>query len=181
MDKMLMKPANPESEDRELAEKLFWLLVLAAGLHIIYYYPLLPGRVVSHFDAYGRPNGWSCKTVFFSIYAGVVILIAVLRTATRLSFGKIPVSLVNLPNKDYWLAPERRRESLSVVTKYMSGFWTATLLLLICTMHLAIRANLGWSQGLGDWFFFLLAGYILFTVVWAASLIRRFARKPERR
>ena len=176
-----MGTASPDSEDRKLGGKLFWLLVVAAVLHMIYYYPLLPDRVASHFDAYGRPNGCSSKAVFFSIYAGVVALMAVLQTVTRLSFKRMPVSLVNLPNKDYWLSPERRAGSMAVLMKYMAGFWSATLLFLIGTMHLAIRANLGWTQGLGDWFFVLLAGYILFTVGWSVSLIRRFARKPERR
>ena len=181
MNGTVKKTASRDSEDRKLGEKLFWLLVLASALHMIYYYPLLPDRVASHFDAYGRPNGWSGKTVFFSIYAGVVVLMAVIKTATRLSLTKMPVSLINLPNKDYWLSPERYAGSMAVLMKYMNGFWSATLFFLMGTMHLAFRANLGWGQGLGDWFFVLLGGYILFTIAWSVSLIRRFARKPERR
>jgi uncharacterized membrane protein len=171
------KAPNSERDDRGLGGKIFWLLAVAAALHMIYYYPLLPDRVASHFDAYGRPNGWSGKTTFFSIYAGVVILMAIIQITTRLSFARMPVSLINLPNKDYWLSPERRAESMVVFMKYMSGFWSATLFFLMSTMHLAIRVNLGWRQSLGDWFFLLLAAYILFTLVWTVALIRRFAIK----
>jgi uncharacterized membrane protein len=169
-----------ESEDRKVGEKLFWLLVVAAALHMIYYYPLLPERVASHFDGSGRPDGWSGKAAFFTIYAGAVILMVIIQTATRLSSTRLPVSLINLPNKDYWLSPERRAESMTVLMKYMTGFWSATLCFLMTTMHLAIRVNLGRSQGLGDWFFVLLGGYILFTIAWTISLIRRFSRRDRK-
>ncbi len=169
-----------ESEDRRVGEKLFWLLVVSAVLHMIYYYPLLPERVASHFNGSGRPNGWSGKAVFFAIYAGMVILMAVIQTATRLSSTKIPVSLINLPNKDYWLSPERRAESVATLMQYMTGFWSATLFFLMSTMHLAIRVNLGWRRGLGDWFFLLFGGYILFTMTWTISLVKRFARKDRK-
>jgi len=177
---MRMNGTVSESEDRRVGEKLFWLLVVAAALHMLYYYPLLPERVASHFDGSGRPNGWSGKAAFFAIYAGAVLLMVVIQTATRLSSTRWPISLINLPNKDYWLSPERRAESVAVLMKYMTGFWSATLLFLMTTMHLAIRVNLGWSKGLGDWFFVLLGGYILFTIARTISLIRRFSRKDRK-
>jgi len=40
--------------------------------------------------------------------------------------------------------------------------------------------NLGWSKGLGDWFFVLLGGYILFTIAGTISLIRRFSKKDRK-
>jgi hypothetical protein len=137
--------------------------------------------MASHFDAYGRPNGWSSKIVFFSIYSGVVLLMAVIQIMTRYSLTKTPVSLISLPYKGYWLAPERRIESIAVLDKYMSGFWSATLIFLICTMDLAFGVNLGRTQNFGEWFFALLASFILFTLAWTVSLIRRFSRRPEQR
>ena len=174
-----MKLPTSESEDRRVGEKCFWLLVVATVLHMIYYYPLLPDRVASHFDGSGRPNGWSGKNTFFSIYAAVVILLAFIQIMTRLSSAKMPVSLINLPNRDYWLAPERRAESMAVLMKYLSVFWSATLFFLMGTMQLAIEVNLGWSRGLGEWFFFLLAAFVFFTLAWTVVLIRHFARKPD--
>jgi uncharacterized membrane protein len=170
-----------DNEDRNVGEKLFRLLLVAAVLHMIYYYPLLPERVASHFNGSGRPDGWSGKTTFFAIYAGVVILVVIIKTITGLSLTKLPVTLINLPNKDYWLSPERRAESILVLGQYMTGFWSATLFFLMGTMQLAIRVNLNRSTDLGDWFFVLLAAYMLFTLAWTVSLIRHFARKPEQR
>ena len=178
---MQMKVTNHNSEDKRMGEKFFLLLVVAAVLHMLYYYPLLPHRMASHFDACGRPNVWSGKIAFFSIYAGVVLLMAVIQIMTRHSLAKTPISLISLPNKNYWLSPERRAQSIAILEKYLSGFWSATLMFLICTMDLAFGVNLGRNQALGEWFFLLLAAFILFTLVWTVSLIRRFARRPEQR
>lgn len=176
-----MKIANHDSEDKRTGEKFFWFLVVAAVLHMIYYYPLLPDRMASHFDACGRPNGWSDKIAFFLIYASVVFLMSAIQIMTRRSLAKTPASLINLPNKDYWLAPERRAESMAILERYMTGFWSATFIFLICTIDLAFGVNLGRSHVLGKWFFVLLAAFILFTLAWTVSLIRRFLRKPEQR
>jgi uncharacterized membrane protein len=181
MNRTGLKMTNRDSENKRIGDKFFWFLVIAAVLHMIYYYPLLPDRMASHFDACGRANGWSGKSAFFSIYSGVVLLMAFIQIMTRRSLAKSPVSLINLPNKEYWLAPLRRAESMAILEKYMSGFWSATFIFLICTMDLAFRANLGRSQALGEWFFVFLATFILFTLAWTVSLIRRFARKPDQR
>ena len=178
---MQMKMTNRYSEDKRMGEKFFWFLVIAAVLHMLYYYPFLPDRMASHFDAYGRPSGWSGKIAFFSIYASVVLLMAAIQIMTRLSLAKTPSSLINLPNKNYWLAPERRAQSMAILEKYMTAFWSATLIFLICTMDLAFGVNLGRNQALGEWFFLLLAAFILFTLAWTVSLIMRFARRPEQR
>ncbi len=175
-----MQMPLPEREDRRLGEKIFWLLVVAAALHMIYYYPLLPDRVASHFNGSGRPDGWTSKTTFFLIYAGVVILMAIIQITTRLTLAKTPSSLINLPNKDYWLAPERRAQSMGLLMKYMTGLWSATLFFLMSTIHFAIRVNLGRSRDLGDWFFFL-AAYVIFTLAWTAALVRRFTGKDRTR
>lgn len=171
--------ASHDGESRVTGERLFWLLIVAAVLHMLYYYPLLPDRIASHFDARGRPDGWSDKIAFLSIYAGVLLLMAAIQIMTSRSLAKMSVSLINLPNKKYWLAPERRAQSIAILEKYLSGFWSATLILLICTMDMAFGVNLGRNQSLGEWFFLLLAAFMLFTLVWTVSLIRRFAIKPE--
>jgi len=90
-----------EREDRKGWRMLFWLLVFAAVLEIVYYYPLLPERVASHFDGYGRPNGWSSRDAFIAINASVTLLMAVLYAGIGFALPRLPEALINLPNKDY--------------------------------------------------------------------------------
>lgn len=55
------------------------VLVAMAGI-AIYYYPLLPDTVASHFDIHGRPNGWMQKTIFYSVMIGSNVFIYLLLT-----------------------------------------------------------------------------------------------------
>lgn len=154
-------------------------LISGAVLQITYYYPLLPHTVASHFDISGNPNGCSSKGQFIGIY-GVVILVMLFSFRVFPSlFKNIPVSLVNLPNKDYWLAPERKEETFHVIAEKMLSFGNATTLFLIITFQLAFEANLNITRHFSSGtMLILLGGYILFAIVWSVRFIARF-RKAE--
>jgi len=66
----------------------------------------------------------------------------VLVSASGLWLRFIPSSLINLPNRDYWLAPERRAESLAVLGACMAWFGVLTGGLMALVTELALRANL---------------------------------------
>ncbi len=61
--------------------ELYPLVMLIAMVVVaIYYYPLLPETVASHFDIHGRPNGWMAKTSFFLVMGGTFIFTYLLLT-----------------------------------------------------------------------------------------------------
>ena len=98
------------------------LLLLCIG-DVIYYYPLISDRVASHFGASGQPDAWSGKGSFVMTYLVVLAFIAVLFPCIGLLLKKIPANLINLPNKDYLLSPERRLETIAVLSRQF--FWFA--------------------------------------------------------
>jgi serine/threonine-protein kinase len=114
------------------------ILVALVVVQIAWYWPRLPATVASHFDGSGRPNGWLSKEMFLAVYVGIVALLAVVFSAVRF----IPTSLWNLPNRDYWLAPERRAATVARFSEEMLWFANATLALVLLTFELAFRANL---------------------------------------
>ena len=53
--------------------KIVYLLMLFMGLlEWMQVYPQLPDRMASHFDFYGRPDGWQPKEAFFLVMAVVI-------------------------------------------------------------------------------------------------------------
>ena len=56
--------------------------------------------------------------------------------------GVLPVSLVNVPNKEYWFAPERRESTLAYFRMSFAWFGCALLAFLIFVNELVFRANL---------------------------------------
>ena len=157
---------------------IVFVIILAFCLgHTAYYYPLLPDRVVSHFGALGQPDAWSGKESFVEIYLIVVAFIAVLFPGIGLMLRKIPTSLINLPNKDYWLSPERKQETVAVLSRQFLWFGSATLLLLLDIFHQSFRVHLGKAQAL-DHPLISIVAYVVFTTFWSIVLIVKFKRKP---
>jgi hypothetical protein len=153
------------------------VLLAAAALQILYYCPLLPAIVASHFGSEGRPNGWSTKEGFFGIYVGVLALLVASFAGLPILFRRISPAWINLPNKEYWLAPERRDDTVTVVSREMLWCGNATIAFMIAVIELAIRANLSDSPRLSEpvmWS--LLAAYLAFMVAWMIRFYRLFAR-----
>jgi uncharacterized membrane protein len=156
---------------------ILFSLIAVAVLQIMYYYPLLPSTVASHFDAAGNPNGCSSKKQFVGIYMFVILMMSFSSLALPLLLKNMPVSLINLPKKDYWLAPERRETTFLFIGETMLGSGNATILFLIITFQLSFEANLSTPLHFSsETMFILLGGYLLFISVWLARFIMRFRR-----
>jgi hypothetical protein len=166
----------------------FWspLLVLALCLLVFLAamgcsYAALPLRVASHFDGSGRADGFMSRDdeiVFMGsfgiLFAGFFILLtACLRW--------MPVELVNLPHRDYWLAPERRCATSAVFLRF--GIWEAALSLLFVAglQVMVVGANApGMSPEIINSGFWLVGGFfIVLTVIGTVLLLRRFWQRPE--
>ncbi|NLE36999.1 MAG: DUF1648 domain-containing protein [Pirellulaceae bacterium] len=152
-------------------------LVVLALVHMAVYYPSLPPQVMSHFDARGQANGSMGKNAFMAVYAGTILVTALVILLFSLFLPRLRNSMINLPNKDYWLAPERKKASAAVLSGMMVWFGNATLVLLIACFHVCFAATLGRASP--PWLFPLILGdYLTYTLAWCICLIRRF-RKPK--
>lgn len=161
----------------EISRLIFQLLLFIATLQSIYYYPRLLEIVASHFDGAGTPNGWSSKMTFFVIYWGVIALTLFIFLGLPKVLSRLPDSLINLPNKDYWLALERREETISFITYQMEWFGIATLIVIISAIQLAIQANLPNVHHFSTVTMWgILAAYGLFILIWTIRFIFRFSK-----
>jgi hypothetical protein len=125
-----------------LPKGLVLALLAAAGARVVAVWDRLPERMASHFGASGQPDGFTSPQGFFGTMAllggGVVVSLLVLPALLRYC----PPQLINLPNRDYWLAPERRAASIRRLGVWLSWFAFATGALLCFALELTIRANL---------------------------------------
>jgi serine/threonine-protein kinase len=157
-----------------------WLILSATAVllfvgELAYNYPSLPAQVALHFDGSGRPNGWGSKQelVGWTIGGLVSIIAALLPAVWATAF--LPASLINLPNRDYWLAPERAAATRQIIIDRMGWFFFATLLLLIGVFRIALRANLRQPpQAVVPYAYFVVYG--LFVAVWLGQLLWYFYR-----
>ena len=141
--------------------------ILAASVAATY--RTLPDRVASHFSAGGRPDAWMSRPANAAFTLGGAALVAALCAGPLYLTRFLPDSTINIPNRAYWLAPERREEAYRRMLAF--GLWLAALSvgLFIGLQLLTVRANrlqpvrLPITDGLGLMAAFLLGvGYLCF-------------------
>ena len=166
--------------DSRLPKLIFVLLVLYAAVHFSNLYPQLPDVVASHFNARGAANGWQTKQAFFSVFIVVSVLPIVVGFGVPRIIAAVPAQLINLPNKQYWLAPEHRAETMAFLDAYFAWFACAIFLIIILTFDYAIQSNLHPENPPNpERMWYVLVGFLLFTLVWVVRMLARFLRPPS--
>jgi uncharacterized membrane protein len=163
-----------------LPKLVFILLAAYAAIHFSAYYQQLPQVVASHFNSRGAANGWQTKSTFFTVLVGVSVLAAVVGFGIPSIIAALPPQYINLPNKGYWLAPERAAETMGFLTSHFAWFGCALFLLIISTFDYAIQFNLQPGNPPSPTrLFFALGGFLLFAIVSTGRIFKRFGRVPQ--
>jgi uncharacterized membrane protein len=157
-----------------------YIVLFLFGLAItqsIYFYPLMPEIVGSHFDIAGKVNGNSPKLSYFIAYFVSLAVTSSFSLVLPLFLQSLPISLINLPHREYWLSGDQREASLQFLKIHFSWFGVATMLLMVAVFHITFLANLNPSIKLDSLLFWLLLGvFLVFTICWTVVLVRRFPK-----
>lgn len=159
----------------ERASRLAFGVVCAAYVAVLVRLALtLPARVPLHFDGSGRADSWGSRTEALVLWTvlGLVMLVGGALLARFATAGS--GTWLNLPHKDYWLAPERRTAFRRRFEGDMLGFVAWTGVLLVSLMLLTGRAAGNDGAAPGWWFWSSLGVYLVGTGAWIAWLLRRY-------
>ncbi|HET6142205.1 MAG TPA: DUF1648 domain-containing protein [Candidatus Acidoferrales bacterium] len=161
---------------KQIPRALFFLILLVTLAQCIHDFPLLPGRMASHFGASGSPNGWMTKSQFFITYALVLLPALFIEFWLHRKVSKSPGARINLPNREYWLAPERRAETFAYFENFFAWYGCAFLFVVATVTGMAMRANLDTAPQLPTTLTVLiLVGFVLFNIVAIGVMYRRFS------
>lgn len=159
-----------------LANSLFFAIAVVAVAQCVHDFPLLPERVASHFGPSGMPNGWMTKSQFLTIYAVMILPALAVEFWVARRIAKTPGARINLPNKEYWMAPERRASTVAYFESFFAWYGCAFLLLLVFVMGLALRANLAPSPQLPTGpTVVALGAFVLFNIAAIVAMYHRFS------
>jgi hypothetical protein len=165
--------------DSRLPKMLFVLLAVIAPVCFWSTNAKLPDVIVSHFDARGVANGRQPKFLFLAFFAGSVAIAAFLTFGIPAFFSKMPTVIINLPNKEYWLAPERRAETLAFLNGNFAWFSCAALLPAAIAVNIAIGRNLHpQAQSDSVLFSYVFAGFLGFAASSSIRMLTRFSHLP---
>ena len=142
----------------------------------VWFWIQAPDTVASHFDSSGQPDDWSSKAGTLGwlvpIGVGIPVLLSI-----RWIWEKLPISLINIPFKDYWLERGERAYLFDCVMEFMRIIGGTTALLLTSVLVMIMREGRGATMPTG--MTFLPTG--VFLIITAASLINLVRRlRPPR-
>ena len=149
-------------------------LALAAALALTYHQ--LPQRVASHFDAAGAPDDWMSRPWHVGLMQGAALGLSALLMGIFSTIRFFPAWCINLPHKEYWLAPERRGATMDFLLRM--GAWLATFetLWLLAIHLLVVAANRTQPVRLTSGIWGLLLGFLAVIGGWMFTLFWRFQR-----
>jgi uncharacterized membrane protein len=171
-----VKPLPQARIPHRVTWSVFVLLLLFAILFVTGTASELPPTVASHFDAAGQPNAFMSRSgyVRFMLCLAVglpVIVVVILRSVYSRATD------LKLPNREYWLAPERLERTRAFLVAH--GVWFGSLMVtLTCFVHwLELGANRQHPPHLSSQAFAaVLIAFLIATVAWIAALMFAFRR-----
>jgi serine/threonine-protein kinase len=125
-----------------LGRVFFIVVVLFCIFETMRLWTISPEQMAAHFNVEGNPDRFVPKAQFFWFQVQTLLIVIGLSIPLQLLFLFIPVNLINMPNREYWLAPERHAEIRERLSSFASILFGLILLLVHVVFELAVSANL---------------------------------------
>jgi hypothetical protein len=161
-----------------LGKRALWtifLVLCAVSLgEAVYMQLALPDRVAIHFDLHGKPNGWATKP---GMLIGIAVELALFWAIfVGAGFVKhLPNAAINLPGKEYWLAPGRRDATLKFLRDWTRWLALLTFGFVTAISGMVVQANLAASPRLPAlWFWLFLVAFLSGVTAMTVMLFWRF-------
>ncbi|MTB84194.1 DUF1648 domain-containing protein [Nocardioides sp. zg-578] len=157
-----------------LSLSCFAVALVAAAL-------LLPDEVPLHFSGSGEPDRWGTRSEALLTMGLVGALLAVVLGASAALADRMPITLLNVPHKDWWTAtPERERRMRAMMRADLRVIGAATVLFLTLLVVVTTTAARSEDPALGPVFFLGLACFLVFVVAWTVWSTRtRYRRRDD--
>ena len=169
-----MIPSSPHPH--RVTWSIFILLLLCAVVFVTATVSELPPTVASHFNAAGQANAFMSRSGYTRFVLCLAIGLPVLVVAVLTAVYSRAADM-KLPNRDYWLAPQRIAGTRAFLVAH--GVWFGSLLvILVCLVHwLELAANREHPPHLpGQLFAAVMIAFLLATAAWIAALMFAFRR-----
>jgi hypothetical protein len=152
-------------------------LLVAVAAFIVATSGNLPDRVASHFARGGQANGWMPRETYVGFILGAAVLVPSVLLALFAWLPRVFPHAVNLPNRAYWFADERRDATVATLSAFAWAFG-ALLVLLVAGVHWAVvEANARRPPVLADGTIeTLLVGFGIAITAWILAWYLRFRR-----
>jgi len=155
------------------------LLWVCGGASLIWSAQELPAKVASHFDGRGDANGWMARAEYLRMLAAIGVILPLFLLGTGLAVRVLPSSSINVPRREYWLAPERRAETTRYLARHMAWLTCFVTAFLMALNWLTVEANRQAPQRLSNVIWVFLAVFLGAVIAWLGVLFVHFLKVPS--
>ncbi len=159
---------------RRVAIGLIILLTAGSIVQNAFYWNHLPERVATHFNAQGEPDAWMNRTAATAMMLGFQLGIPLFVLMMAWLASSLPSSMVNIPHREYWLAPERREPTLRYMRDCMAWIAVLTSIFMMSINHLTFMANRDVASLPLAPFLALMAAFLVAVFAVVGCLVRHF-------
>ena len=118
------------------------IVILICVFEIARLWGIAPSQMAAHFDIQGNPDRFVSRAEFFWYQIQTVLVVIGVSIPLQVIFLVLPANLINMPNREYWLAPERRDETIGRLTSFAAMMFGIILLAVQAGFELSVKANL---------------------------------------
>lgn len=152
-------------------------LMVFSVTFVIYTSYYLPSSVATHFNINNQPDGWMTRNAYLLLILTLLITIPSTISVGISILSKKFCHLINLPNRDYWLAPPRLSQSLDFLAAHGHRLGRLVIVLMLGLHYVVLVANRAEPPALPQpWFIAILLGFVLALGMWVLALYRRFPK-----
>lgn len=143
------------------------------------FYFSLPDKIATHFGNMNNPDGFSDKFNFILIYNVFLFFLILMFYGINIFIKKSSNSMINVPKKEYWLAPERRDITIVMLQANLNFFGIITFIFMLVNLIFIIDANLSSPIKLNNDFWIALMLFLVSTMAWLIRLLLVFSKVEE--
>jgi len=162
--------------------RIFFILVLLMCIiETMRLWYVAPAQMASHFNVQGNPDAFTTKLQFFSFELQTLLIVIGLGVLTQIFVAITPVEWVHLPNRAYWIAPERRKQTIGMLGSFAALLFGFILLTIQAGFELAISANLHQPVHFdGQAMLMVIAGFVVIAILMLLWLTVSFSIPPSK-
>lgn len=158
-----------------LSKKILILSCVIAVVMSFFYYTQLPEKVAVHFNSAGIADGWASRTVNLLTWVFLYLFMSSMYLLLPRLIKNMPVKYVGMPNKGYWLSPERVDSTVKTLSNFLSWFGVGMNIFLMSIEAFSFKANIYNFYALNvNIIRDLIIAFFCFTVFWIIKLYLTF-------
>jgi len=139
----IFNTSSPTKGNNMRIGRAFYIVaILICAFEIVRLWNISPTQMAVHFDIQGYPDRFASKDEFFWNQIQTLLILIAVSILPQILFQFLPANLINMPNREYWLAPERRVEAVDRLSSFAATMFGVIFLAIQAGFEISAFANL---------------------------------------